>query len=292
MYYALPVLISALLLGFYDVAKKHAVNHNVVMTTLLLTTLTGSVFFCLIALLRSGWQIVTALDMIGYLQVLFKSLLVAGSWTCVYYALRDLPISIVSPIRSSSPLWTCLGGIILYRETPGAVQALGMITIFAGYYFFSVLGKLEGFVWNSRGMILLILGTILGASSAIFDKYLLNVVKMDAQVMQFHFSVDLAVLLFLAWAVRKVFLKTPGAEFVWRWSIPLTGLLLIAGDFVYFYALSLPDTPISQVSLIRRCNCIVGFALGAAMFRDKNVKRKSLALAVILIGVFLLMVKI
>ena len=98
--------LSAFLMGFYDVAKKHAVNHNAVMTTLLLTTLTGSVFFCVIALFRSGWQIVSALDAIGYLQVLFKSVLVAGSWTCIYYALRDLPISIVSPIRSSSPLWT------------------------------------------------------------------------------------------------------------------------------------------------------------------------------------------
>jgi drug/metabolite transporter (DMT)-like permease len=65
-------------------------------------------------------------------------------------------------------------------------------------------------------------------------------------------------------------------------------VLLIVADYLYFYALSLPDTQISILSLLRRCSCIVTFTAGSFLFRDKNVKIKAAALAAILAGVFLL----
>ena len=62
-------------------------------------------------------------------------------------------------------------------------------------------------------------------------------------------------------------------------------------DFLYFYALTVPDVKISLLSLIRRSGCIVSFSFGAWCFRDKRLKSKAAALAMILAGVFLLLFK-
>ena len=59
-------------------------------------------------------------------------------------------------------------------------------------------------------------------------------------------------------------------------------------DWLYFYALSLPDTQVSILSLLRRCSCVVTFTAGCACFHDRNVKVKAAALAAILAGVVLL----
>ena len=46
--WVLPILGSALVLGVYDVFKKHAVRENSVMPVLFLATLSGTLFFMLL----------------------------------------------------------------------------------------------------------------------------------------------------------------------------------------------------------------------------------------------------
>ena len=286
--WVLPVLGSALGLGFYDLCKKHAVRENSVMPVLFYATLCGSTLFVVMTLLTGKWQECIYCATSTWVLILLKSLLVAASWTCVYYAMRELPISLASPIRASAPLWTFFGSMLLYSEIPTLWQGVGMLSIFAGYYFFSVFGKLEGFsLRKSKGMHLILLGTLLGAGSALYDKYLLGVQHLPRDTVQFWFSVDLVWILGLAYGIRSWCFGQKHA-FQWRWSIPATGILLIAADYLYFYALSLPDTYISIVSLVRRCNCLVTFFVGVIWFQEKNIRQKAFALALILLGVFLL----
>lgn len=282
------ILLSAIGLGFYDLCKKHAVRDNPIMPVLFLTTLCGSLFF--VAGTVAAGELGAVLDCPPryWFLIFAKSLLVAASWNCVYYAMRELPISIVAPIRATAPLWTFLGSLFLFHEIPTVWQGVAMLVIFAGYYLFSVIGKQEGISFlRHRGARMVLLGTLLGSVSALYDKYLLGTVGMPRVLMQFHFSVDLVAILGIAWLVRAR-LRKSSKTFTWRWSIPLTGILLIAADWLYFYALSLPDTQISILSLLRRCSCVVTFALGSVYFRDKNVKVKAAALAAILAGVVLL----
>ena len=84
------ILFSAFCLGFYDLCKKHAVRDNPIMPVLFLATLCGSTFFVLgtIAAGKLG-EVLFCGPRIG-LFVLAKSLLVAASWSCVYYAMREL----------------------------------------------------------------------------------------------------------------------------------------------------------------------------------------------------------
>ena len=54
---------------------------------------------------------------------------------------------------------------------------------------------------------------------------------------------------------------------------------------------AIPDAPISAGSLLRRFSVVITFVLGAFLFHERNLKRKGLALAAILIGVVLLCLK-
>lgn len=284
----LPIVASAVGLGFYDICKKHAVRDNSVMPVLFFATFSGSAFFVLGTLLFGDFSGAIHCSPHHWLLLLVKSLLVGTSWTCVYYAMRELPISIAAPIRASSPLWTFIGSLILFSEVPTLLQGVGMLLIFIGYYLFSVLGKMEGISFRRhRGAHLILLGTLLGAASALYDKYLLNVIQIPRNTVQLWFSIDLVVILGLAWLIRRTAFKQQH-QFIWRWTIPATGILLILADFLYFYAVSLPEIHISILSLVRRCSCIVTFVFGVYLFHDANVKRKAVALLLILLGVFLL----
>lgn len=286
----LPILLSAAVLGVYDITKKHAVSGNSVMPVLFLSTASGCAAITLFTLFTGNFSAVFSLSTHQLLLVLLKSLLVSASWVCAYYAMRDLPISIASPVRASAPLWTFLGSLLFYNEIPTVIQAIGMVLIFSGYYAFAVLGKLEGFSLRHKGMILIFAGTLLGAASALYDKFLLNRLAIPFVPLQFHFALDLSLILGTAYLIRKRCFNS-GIPFIWKWSIVLTGVLLSAADFLYFYALSMPDVKISLLSLIRRSGCIISFSFGAWCFRDKRLKSKALALALILAGVFLLLFK-
>jgi transporter family protein len=172
--WAIPILLSAFGLGFYDVCKKDAVRDNSVMPVLFFATLSGSLFFVLLTLCRGNLSEAASCSGVTWWRLLGKSALVGSSWICVYYAMRDLPISIAAPVRASSPLWTLIGGILLFGEIPGVIQAAGMCLIFVGYYFFAVFGKTEGFTLKHHGVYLILLGTLLGACSALYDRYLLG----------------------------------------------------------------------------------------------------------------------
>ena len=283
----LPVLASALALGFYDICKKHALRDNSVMPVLFFSTCAGAAGFA--AYLALTGEFAAAVDAswreLGLVCV--KTLLVGGSWICSYYAIRELPITLASPVRSTAPLWTFLGGVLIFREQLTLLQIAAAAVIFAGYCVFSVCGKLEGFPLRSRGMVLIIAGTLLGAASALYDKYLMNTLKLPPHRVQFLFMSGLTLLLGVSWLIRR-FCFGNRHPFVWKWTIPAIGLLLVLADALYFHAVGMPGTQISLVSLLRRMSCIVSFGVGALLFGERNLKRKLAALALFMLGVVLL----
>lgn len=283
MSWIVATLLSAVVLGFYDIAKKHAVARNAVMPTLLLATLAGSAAFVLLTLLRGDLQTVTTGAPRDFLLIALKSVLVSGSWICVYAAMQTMPISLAAPIRATSPVWTFLGALLLYHELPTPIQAVGMATIFVGYFLFATLGKLEGFSWRSRGMTLILAGTLLGAASSLYDKFLLNSLHLNPTFVQFHFSLGLVVVLGLATLALRG--HTP---FSWRWTIPVTGLALTLADALYFHAVAQPDSQIAVLALLRRSNILISFGLGGLLFHDVNLRQKALSLLIILIGTLIL----
>ena len=280
----LLVLLSAITLGIYDTTRKLAMKGNAVLPVLFWATSSGTAFLVLIMLLTGrfsanwhcGWE--------TYGFVWLKALLVSASWYCGYAAMLTLPLSLAAPVNASRPLWVFLGGLLIYHEVPTFWKGVGMALIFIGYYMLNGAGGKEGFTFRkSSGMKYCLAGAMLGSASALYDKFLLNIIKLPPQTVQLHFAIDLVILfgaaLLFAYGCRMKI------TYHWHVSIPATGILLIIADCIYFYALSIPDVHISQVSLIRRCSCLVTFLMGVIWFKERNIRGKLAALLLILAGV-------
>ena len=282
------ILASAVFLAFYDLAKKASVRENAVLPVLLLATVAGGGAY--VAVLGAAGGIPAALDVSArdLSLICIKSAIVSSSWVLTYCALRSLPITIATPIRASAPAIVFIAAFFLYGEQPTIIQGLGIILVFTGYWAFSKAGKFEGIDFlRSRAVWLAIGGMCMSAVSSIWDKFILQKCAIPVETVQFWFQIGLVAIYALLLTGQRT-LRIDRRRFEWRWTIPATGILLAAADWLYFHGLAIPDVPISVGSLMRRFSVVITFLLGAVLFRERNLKRKGIALAAILIGVILL----
>ena len=282
-------LFSAALLGVYDILKKISLKDNTVLLVLLISTSTGALIF-LPAIVISNTDPVYAASHFWYVQptdwvthglILIKSAIVGASWVLSYYAMKHLPLTIVSPIRSTGPLWTLIGALLIFGEKLNLLQWTGLITSLTFFWLFSQAGHREGFSFRNKWIWYIYAGTLLGAVSGLYDKYLL--VRIDRVVVQAWFSIYLVPVI-LPFVVFKCY-PLHRQSFKWRYTIPLIGVCLTVADYAYFHALSHPESLVSIVSALRRCSVAVPFLAGAVLFHEKNIGRKALLLAGRLIGV-------
>jgi uncharacterized membrane protein len=139
--------ISAFCLGCYDISKKAALRtHRVI------DVLTGSV--CISAVILSVPLLLSVLcpevmedtlfyvppmDRKGHLLTVLKSLIVLSSWAFAYVSLKHLPISVVSPLQATRPMWTLIGAMLIFGERlngwqwTGVLLALGTVLLFSLY---------------------------------------------------------------------------------------------------------------------------------------------------------------
>ena len=282
------IALSALALGAYDVVRKHAVRDNSAVDVLLWSSAAGLVAFLIVV--GCGGALAESVQATTAQRCLLagKVVLVGASWAAEFLAMRRLPISLAAPVRATAPLWTLLGAIALYGEVPGPWRALGMLLMVAGYVALAAIGTREGWSWHGREMGLVVLGTLLGAASALYDKFLLARLGLPPTTVQLHFSAGLVLLYGAVWLARRAL--WPRAErtpFAWRWTIPVTGALLILSDALYFRAVAQPGAAISLVSVFRRSSVVVAFLAGGLLYRDRNLRRKGLALLLVLSGAIL-----
>ena len=285
------ILLSACFLALYDIAKKASVRDNAVLPVLLCSSACGCAAF-LAALAAAGRLGATLAAVDGRVVALgaAKSAIVSVSWIFTFCALRTLPITIATPIRASAPALVFVAALFLYGETPTALQAAGMALVLSGYWAFSWAGRHEGVDFlRSRAVWCAFAGMALSATSAIFDKFVFQVAGAPVEPVQLVFQAGLiAVYAGALAAARAVPALRAGRTFSWRWTIPFVGGLLMCADWLYFQALAIPGAPVSVCSLLRRLSVAITFVAGALVFRETNLRRKSLALLLVLAGVALL----
>ena len=282
MHWALLSLTSALFLGFYDICQKHALRGNAVVPVLFFSTLTCATAWCGLMLLQAVAPgvlppslIVPELSWWGHAQLLLKSAIVAASWLCSYLAVKHLPISLAAPIRATSPLWTLAAALLLLGERPSWLQLLGISTTLLSFVGLSMVGRLEGVHFHrDRWVGYMILGTLFGAASGLYDKLLLGKLKLGPSTVQAWFSIYL-VLLFAPLAYVTWWRGRAKHEpFQFRAAIPLLALCLLLADFAYFSALRDPAGLISLVASIRRGSTLIAFAAGVLVFKEANGWKK------------------
>ena len=231
--------------------------------------------------------VTTPLSFGQHLQLVLKSGIVAASWVFTYFALKHLPLSLGSPIRATSPLWTLVGALVILGERPSGLELLGILTTLASFIGLSVAGAREGVHFHrNKWVAFIVAGTILGAASSLYDKYLLGRVGYTVPTVQAWFSIYLVMFfipLVLGWK-RHWWQRNP---FAWRWSIPFIAITLLVADYLYFGALRQPAGLVSVVMSVRRGSTLVGFAGGLFFFGEKHGRQKLPAVLGILLGIAL-----
>jgi transporter family protein len=128
--------------------------------------------------------------------------------------------------------------------------------------------------------------TMMGAVSALYDKYLMGMYE-PLQV-QAWYSFYQCVIMTITVLIIQRSVKSANTPKIWRWSIPLISLFLTVADIAYFYALSQPDAMIAIVSMLRRGSVLVSFVYGIIVLREKHIKLKLIDLSVLLVALILL----
>lgn len=279
--------VSATLLGFYDVFKKQSLKDNAVLTVLLLNCLFSSIIFLPMIWYApfGGWEVQK--------YIVLKAFIVLSSWICGYYAMKHLPITIVGPVNASRPMLVLMGAIFVFGEKLNLFQWAGVLLAISSFLLLKRGGKREGIdFFRNRWSLCLIAAALLGAFSGLYDKYLLSPVSegglgLNRLTVQSYFNFyQLAIMFVVIWVERKA--SKQSTSFQWRWTIPFISLFICAADLAYFYSLSLDDSMVSIVSMVRRGSVIVSFLMGAFFFHERNLKSKAVDLVLVLLGLLFL----
>ena len=277
--------VSAALLGCYDASKKFSLRDNAVIPVLFFNTLISALIFSpfLFTTGFGSWRV--------QLFILAKSALVLSSWIAGYFAMKHLPLTLVGPINATRPVLVLMGAMLLFGERLNLLQSIGVGLAIMAYFLMRHTGKSEGIDFrHNKWIACLILAVLLGAASGLYDKYLMSPswLGLDReQVLGWYTlyqAVMMSVVLLVLWAPRR----DSSTPFAWRWSIPLISIFLCGADYAYMQALSQPDALISVVSMIRRGSVLVSFAIGAFILHEKNLRAKSLDLALMVLSMVFL----
>ena len=280
-------IVSSVCLGFYDIFKKLSLERNNVLLVLFLNTLFGALLLSPVVIrdMAGGCTGICAVE--DHLLMMLKSALVLSSWALGYVAIKHLPLTITGPITATRPVMVLVGALVIFGERLNGMQWAGIVLGFASLMFISLIGGKEGFsLKSSRWLWYMIGATVLGAASALYDKYLMRHYEpLPVQAWYTLYQCVMMSVITLVCFRRKTYRSD---RFKWRWTIPLITVFITVADLAYFYALSIEGSMVSVVSMIRRGSVLVTFFYGVIVLREKNIRLKLRDLAVLLAGLTLL----
>ena len=290
--------ISALCLGFYDVSKKIALRDNKVIDVLTISVVFSSLVLSIPLILSRlcpemmfGTHFyVPQLDFRAHIFTIFKSVIVLSSWVFAYISLKHLPISVVSPMQATRPMWTLIGALLVFGERLNLWQWVGVLLAIGTVFVFSFRPTTnDERQTTNKYYIALALAILIGSCSGLYDKYLMR--RYDHNAVQVYYTFYQAIMMLVVWIIDWIHNKSVFCTLsVKRSVLPiiLISLFLIISDNVYMLALRDPDSMIAVVSTIRRGGVVIGFAYGLIFLREPEPWRKIACMAGILTGLICL----
>lgn len=218
-----------------------------------------------------------------HLMIMVKAVIVLSSWAISYYGLKQIPLTIAGPINATRPVIVLIGALTIFGERLNIYQWLGVIIALVSFFMLSIAGKKEGInFYHNKWIYCCVAGMILGAISGLYDKYLL--LDMNPMFVQSWFLLYQCIIMIIVISLMLLSKKENRTPFHWSWAILLISFALCTADFFYFYSLSLEDSMISIVSMLRRSSVVVSFFYGALILKEKNIRDKAIDLMLVLIG--------
>lgn len=270
-------LASGILYGFYDIFKKKSLEKNSVFDVLALYSLCSFIIV--------SYEIFNAIN-IGYyglLLILLKSFIIFISWIFSFMAIKNMPISIITPFGTASPMFSIILGILVLNEKLGFFQALGILIILVSYYLIGRSGSSEiTGLFKNKYFYFMVGSTFLSALSALIDKIVLKTVNPGQ--MQFWFSLFTTILYFAVMIyIRKKDKTIRAIQF--NPYILLMSIAMVFSDRIYYNAVNIPLSQISIIIPLRKISVFVSAIIGGVVFKERNLKQKFLYICLLIVGI-------
>jgi len=300
----LLAFISALCLGGYDISKKIALRDHRVVDVLTLSICISSLILSLPLVLSrlcpemmmSTHFYVPRLDLQAHLLTFVKSCIVLSSWVFAYISLKHLPLSVVSPMQATRPMWTLVGALLIFGERlngwqwVGVVLAIGTILVFSFSTRRPGQNRTPGNPGEKKYYIALVLAILIGSCSGLYDKYMMR--HYDHNAVQVYYTFYQAAMMGIIWLWDRGKQRAeqgtqPTGRFSWL-PVALISLFLVISDNVYMLALRDPDSLIAVVSTIRRGGAVIGFGYGLLFLHEPEPRKKIACMLGIMAGLLCL----
>ncbi len=278
----LMAILSGAIQGFWDIFKKTAMEKVSTFNVLSLYTVISFL------ILSVDYKNALAMDMSFLPIIILKSLLIYFSWIMSFVAIRHLPISVASPLRSLTPLMTIFLGITFLNESLSWLQFAGVGVIFTAYYLIAKGDgrKITDFL-KDRFLYLMVASSVLNSMSGMIDKYAMQ--HINTGQMQFWFMFVLAVL----YSITNVVVShRQYGKMVLSFdkSILLMSIFIVVSDRIYFQAVAMPGSQLSVIMPLRFVSVIVSVVVGGLMFKEHNLKAKLIGVIQLMFGIVLVFV--
>ena len=277
--WALLAVFSAVLLGLYDVAKKKALQQNGVLAVLLVATALSTLF------VSPFLSVGPAKDL---LRLVLKAVLVTLSWISGMIGLKLLPLTTVSTIKGSRPVFVVLFSILLFGEKLNWMQWVGIAIVLVALWLLGRTSRGDASVKARRtGFIFMGVSIVTGVASALYDKHIIS--GMEPMFVQSWTNLFITVILAICVGVKALIDGEKREKIRWDWMLLVVAVLITGADALYFFALKQPGALLSVISVVRRASVLVTFIFGAIIFKESNVKAKALNMLLLATGVVILL---
>ena len=296
-------LISAFLLGFYDIFKKQTVVNNAIIPVLFYSTLVSGLMFVPFVLLSQFKPFIFEGDFMSklfiepltarqHLLIMGKTALILCSWMFSYSAMKHLPITVVGPVNQLRPAISVILLFLIFQEKLTWLQWTGVVLAIVSFYLMNRSGKLEGIHFKSNKWVYMLLGSaILVALSGVYDKFLLSKESISPATIQAWYTIYdflmMAVLFVLIWLPKR-----KEQPFEWRWGIVAMAVFVTVADVIYLTGLKQEAAVVVLIPLILYgVRLVVSFVYGICGFKEQNIRSKIIPLLMVLAALVCLCLK-
>lgn len=303
MQWVILSLISAFLLGFYDIFKKSTVVGNAIIPVLFYSTMISALIFLpfiVTSWLCPDWYAagfrsvfyVEPLTWRQHLLIFGKTAMILISWMFSYSAMKNLPITVVGPVNQLRPAISLVLLFVIFREHLNGTQWVGVILAMVSFWLMGRSGRKEGIHFKTNKWVYMLLASaLLVALSGVYDKFLLSKETISPATIQAWYTVYdflmMAVLFFAVWRPKR-----KEQPFEWRWGIFAMAVFVTVADVIYLSGLAQEAAVIVLIPLILYgVRLVVSFFYGVFFFKEKNIRSKILPLLMVLAALVFMCVK-
>ncbi len=272
------VLLSGLILGFYNIFKKKALEKNSVVEVLVAYTTLS--FIILIPQFSNAM----ATDFKYIVIIFIKAYIVFVSWLMSFYALKHMPISTFSVYYLSRVLFVALWGIIILGEKIIPIHFLGMIIIIIGLLMLNLNTKVKKEKTEIKYILYVIASCFIISFSSVIDKVIMP--HINTGQMQFWFMGFLTLLYISYIIVTKT--KLNFSVMKKNYWLPILAISVLLASRFHFMANAIPESNISLIIFLRTFSVIITLLVGGLWFREENLFYKLLCSLIVLSGIALI----